>query len=34
LQGFFPDADATNRHEDGGELAFVGFCFLGGDGLD
>lgn len=23
LQSFFPDADATNRHEDGGELAFI-----------
>ena len=33
LQSFFPDADATDRDKDGGELAFIGFCFFGGDGF-
>jgi hypothetical protein len=33
LQSFFPDADATDRNKDGSELAFIGFCFFGGDGF-
>ena len=33
LQRLFPDADAADRHKDGGQLAFIGFCFSGGDGF-
>ena len=33
LQRPFPHADATDRDEDCGELAFIGFGFFGDDGF-
>jgi hypothetical protein len=33
LQRLFPDADATDWDKDGGQLAFIGLCLLGGDGF-